>query len=559
MTFLPIVERELRIAARRKGTHWLRFLAALLVIVAVAILLVGSASSRSQARVGQTVFITVSIMAFGFCLVAGIFLTADCLCSERREGTLGLLFLTDLKGYDVVLGKLVANSVVSVYAVLAIIPMLGLPLLMGGVTFAEFARMTLVLFLTLLLSLSSGLLASAVCRDTRTAVAASFCVMLGLTGGLYLLAFAVSTPAMMRAPWILLPSPLAAFVNSNSAWYDLRTGYIQYWISVLLIAGMALVQLFVTSILLPHSWQHSWQDKEVVPKSPSEQTKGRLRRRVPLLANPFEWLVSRERLLGGPGMAVFIGLFAVWLCLSVAVWFESSRKAPPWFIAAFGVAFGLHLIVKGLLAMEACRRLSSDRRSGALELMLATSLSPQAIIVGQWRALKRQFAWPIAGLVMVNLAMAGMVMFGGHHLDMSSDVAVMFCLFFLGGVFLLWVDFHAIGWVGMWMGLRGLRHHHATLNALGHVMLPPWVAVFLFIMLAVNSGPSRGTVMLCWAIWIGLSVTSAQVAVARRKHDLLHQFRRLAAGDRRNNYVEAVSQWNPGWKSAPDTPVSRAR
>src|SRR5690349_4841562 len=148
MTLLPIVERELRTAARRKGTHWLRFVAALLVILAVGILLVGSGSSRSQAQVGQMVFTAVSVMAFAFCLVAGVFLTADCLCSERREGTLGLLFLTDLKGYDVVLGKLVANSVVSVYAVLAIIPMLGLPLLMGGVTFAEFTRMTLSLFLT---------------------------------------------------------------------------------------------------------------------------------------------------------------------------------------------------------------------------------------------------------------------------------------------------------------------------------------------------------------------------------------------------------------------------
>ena len=45
-----------------------------------------------------------------YCLLSGVWFTADCLSEEKREGTLGLLFLTDLKGYDVVLGKLVATS-----------------------------------------------------------------------------------------------------------------------------------------------------------------------------------------------------------------------------------------------------------------------------------------------------------------------------------------------------------------------------------------------------------------------------------------------------------------
>ena len=44
-----------------------------------------------------------------YCLLSGVWFTADCLSEEKREGTLGLLFLTDLKGYDVVFGKLVAT------------------------------------------------------------------------------------------------------------------------------------------------------------------------------------------------------------------------------------------------------------------------------------------------------------------------------------------------------------------------------------------------------------------------------------------------------------------
>jgi hypothetical protein len=80
------------------------------------------------------VFWFVSVLAFIWCLFEGPRNTADALSEEKREGTLGLLFLTDLKGYDVVLGKLLATSLTSFYGVLAIVPPLSIPLLLGGVT-----------------------------------------------------------------------------------------------------------------------------------------------------------------------------------------------------------------------------------------------------------------------------------------------------------------------------------------------------------------------------------------------------------------------------------------
>jgi hypothetical protein len=73
------------------------------------------------------------------CRPAGLFAswpllgTADCISSEKREGTLGLLFLTDLKGYSVILGKMLATSLNSFYALTAIFPVLAIPLLLGGI------------------------------------------------------------------------------------------------------------------------------------------------------------------------------------------------------------------------------------------------------------------------------------------------------------------------------------------------------------------------------------------------------------------------------------------
>ena len=164
MTFLPIVERELRVVARRPGTYWTRWFAALGMML-VWLLLAAANRRMPAAELSQLLFVSFGVLALGFCLLAGIFLTADCLSEEKREGTLGLLFLTDLRGYDVVLGKLIATSVHSVYGLLAIFPVLALPLMMGGVTGGEFWRVVLVLVATLFLSLSLGMAASAATRE----------------------------------------------------------------------------------------------------------------------------------------------------------------------------------------------------------------------------------------------------------------------------------------------------------------------------------------------------------------------------------------------------------
>src|SRR6266404_3698107 len=161
MTFLPIVERELRAAARRKSTYRIRSWTALLAIVISSFSLIFLLLARGRGGLGNPLFTYLTGYAFGLCLLAGIFLTADCLSEEKREGTLGLLFLTDLHGYDVVLGKLVAMLVSALYGLLALLPITALPLLLGGVTVDEFWRTALALVNALFVSLAGGIWVSA--------------------------------------------------------------------------------------------------------------------------------------------------------------------------------------------------------------------------------------------------------------------------------------------------------------------------------------------------------------------------------------------------------------
>ncbi|MCX6925574.1 MAG: ABC transporter permease, partial [Verrucomicrobia bacterium] len=101
MTFLPIVARELRVASRRPGTYWVRSGAGLaIIIIGTWFFLMYSGLASQEIAMGLFMILTGSALLYS--VLSGMWFTADCLSEEKREGTLGLLFLTDLKGYDVV-------------------------------------------------------------------------------------------------------------------------------------------------------------------------------------------------------------------------------------------------------------------------------------------------------------------------------------------------------------------------------------------------------------------------------------------------------------------------
>ena len=203
-------------AARRAGTYWLRCFAA---AAALALGCVAFQWSKyvSPAQMGLHILTALSILTFGFSLFAGVFMTADCLAEEKREGTLGLLFLTDLKAYDVVLGKLAATSLHAVFGLMAIVPVLGLPLLMGGVTGREFARLLLAFGSTLFFSLTLGMLISAHSRESRQAFTRGI-LWIAVFAGLFPLLewLAIVWVRSLPHDFLFWPSPACAHGSARS-------------------------------------------------------------------------------------------------------------------------------------------------------------------------------------------------------------------------------------------------------------------------------------------------------------------------------------------------------
>ncbi|MDB6065086.1 MAG: hypothetical protein JWR26_1294 [Pedosphaera sp.] len=460
MTFLPIVERELRLAARLTTTYRNRMIVAgVVTLVAILMLLIGIMGSVPS-RVGAGMFGTLASMAMVFCLFEGVRKTADCISEEKREGTLGLLFLTDLRGYDIVLGKLAAMSLASVYGLLAIMPVLALPLLVGGVTAGEFWRMALALTNILFFSLCAGIWASWWSREEREARGRTILVI----------ALVVGIPLFMGAMGanVLSVSPAYAFHLAFASAYGRAPE--AFWESIGITQGLCWFLLAWSAYAVPGCWQEnpgvvqsagSWLSRERLRYG--EVTQRAARRTKMLDINPIFWLAARDR-----SQRLSLLLYLGVLSLAFVIVTISFKLL---FLPSFIVfALVMNLLLKMRVASQACHCLAEARRNNALELMLSTPLTVDEIIKGQFSALKHIFLAPIITIVSIEtiVIVGGFAAFGDMDMTLST-------MFYVIPIYLCiaMMDMAAVSWMGMCYGLSSKKESQAVTKTIFVVLILP--------------------------------------------------------------------------------------
>ncbi|HUL51340.1 MAG TPA: ABC transporter permease subunit [Candidatus Nitrosotalea sp.] len=531
MTFLPIVDRELRIAARRPATYRLRFGVALAVMLLGFVVLVIAPSSTPAHRLSWNIFVTEGVVALLFCLFSGVFLTADCLSIEKREGTLGLLFLTDLNGFDVVLGKLAATSLHCIYALLAALPMLGLPLLVGGVSGGEFTRLILVVLTTLFISLSTGLCVSALGQDARRTMLLTLGILVLLAGvfpALGTLAEAISNKGTAATQWFLW-SPVYTLIISFDSTYRTASGL--FWKSVSIHWLLCLSLFALAAILLPRTWQQRGSLSKQGTGSGGRSLR-RFQPRRERMLNPVGWYFERDRVARVVAWWIIGPAGILWLGFFIGSLIPSAGARPQEFFAiSIYVGFAVHQLFKLVVAIEASRQMCEDRRNGAIELMLVSPLPHQMIVTAQWKALRRNLWKPMMIALLINVLFIVSFIFP-NPLHLNKQDRMTFLVVFVTGIILLILDFHALAWVGMWAGARGARHHRAVLAALGRIMLPPWIGILCFILIGVaGRGISDSTGRALIVLWLLFGVGVSFILGVTAKGQLLRDFRRLINGD----------------------------
>jgi hypothetical protein len=517
MSVLPIVDRELRVAARRRSAFWVRVLAATGAVAIGGAQLWVESDWRAAAGMGREIFETLSRLAFGFSLVAGPVLTADVLSEEKREGTLGLLFLTDLRALDIVLGKLVAASVTALFALLAVLPVLALSLLLGGVSFAEFGRMTLALGNTLWFSLTAGMAMSALCVQGRSAFALAGLAIF-LTAGVPWLYRGLSTGAATGlTPVLGALGPTAAVFGASATatggdaaayWRALGGAHALGWgflVAAAWLTGRAWREL--TALRLSARWEARWFELLLGKRSERRALRERL-----LDRNPMLWLGSRLRLKRTLLWGVFSVLLVAWLLARLVA-------GPQWWSPGMIllVATFFQFPLKWLVASEAAYRFAEDRRSGALELLLTTGLGERDLVRGQMLAIRRLFEVPVALVLAVETVL---LLGAGSSATYEAEWGLAAVVMFLT----VW-DLHALAWTGMWYSVAGRRPQYASLRALYRVLGVPWMC-FLGILFII--GVWNWTLVI--GLWVGICALSNRLAYTTARRGLAAHFRSAAAG-----------------------------
>jgi ABC-type transport system involved in multi-copper enzyme maturation permease subunit len=541
MTFLPVVVRELIVKARQPSTYRTRAGTAA-IMVAMFVLVLFISNGVSQRVVGQRLLNACGMLALAFTMISGLFLTADCISSEKRDGTIGLLFLTDLKPYDVLFGKLAGSCLNAVFGLLAVFPVLALPILVGGVTGSEFARLLLAFAVVAFFSLSIGLLASVVSREAKDAlaraIAAMFVFSVLMPALWWLIALAtqkgtMGMPADNAFNFLLWPCPVYTYLKAFAASYATRSGWIAYWSSVLMLVGISIASLVSATLLLPRVW-HS---ETATPLSKLRDClkifagKGARSTRSIDGTNPIFSLCmhdTRTRRHVRTALVILLPIWIGFLVLSVT----RNTGNEPLFCGAFFTAFAAHLVTKTFIALEASRRFAEDRQSGAMELLLVTPIEIKEMLKGQLAAVKRQFRGVLVVLCAMNAVMMFCVVYFSKRLHTENDEAMTgFGVVFFGGIFALMLDFPALAWLAMWRAIASRKHHYAVMITILQVLAPGWLLIFFFV-IAESRFAHHGPTFV-FGIWFTAGALVSIINIALSRKNVTTRFRTIAVASTR--------------------------
>jgi len=421
-------------------------------------------------------------------------LTAGVLAEERRNQTLGLLFLSGLGRGEVFASKFLSAALIAFTDLLALFPMLALPFLIGGVPYELFLATICALPTLMLFALAVSLLGSVLSQDDGTAVVlaavvgAALCI---LTPAIYLAQTHFSLGATSSLWWLRL-SPA---YGPKLVWRGFRSGFgaeavAEFWLNLGVTVAWSALCLGAASTALSLLWRErevkrgsaGWRGRwhDLVHGTARER---RRLRRVWLEVNPFVWLAARDRQPAALAWAVVGGGVLLWL-VCWAAWPAHWPSVSNFFITATLLNSALGWMIR----QEAARSIAAPRRDGTYELMLTTPLQTTDVVWGELEALRWHFQ-PLLRVVLgleVVMLLAGLVVRGWS----GPALAVYFMLW----LFLLyWARNLGRNWRGvllvMWISLNCGRPAHAVWRGSG---LNSWSWMWiLFNLNSVSGGLSR--------------------------------------------------------------------
>jgi ABC-type transport system involved in multi-copper enzyme maturation permease subunit len=408
----PIFLREVLTVPRRGGHYATRaaYLGSLWVIAMTAWLATlgwsRPATLGETARFGPLLFQLLTFVQLALFLFFSALTSASAVAKEKDRRTFVLLLMTDLRNDEIVLGKVLGSLLPIAALQLATVPVLMMLLLLGGTGLDQVVQAVVIVAAT---TLAAGSLGGVVALwQERTFPALAFTVLF-LVFYLLVVRALGFLPAVVpglgeesvRAAQVWL-EPFLALWSAQEASTDARAAFrpayafalvMLGWSVLLNLYGMARLRVWNPSgePIMQRERPGEAQDKERDLAEVAAGGAGAKRASVHAApgsvrhvdGNPILWREVFTRAYGRRPALVKLayGFVLAMICYS-ALWPLVARGERGAFAAAYGL-LPVGVLSLLLVTAQATTAITSERDSGALDLLLVTDLSPREFIFGK--------------------------------------------------------------------------------------------------------------------------------------------------------------------------------
>jgi ABC-type transport system involved in multi-copper enzyme maturation permease subunit len=357
-----------------------------------------SATLGDNAHFGLLVFQLLTLVQLALLVFFAALSGASSVTQEKDRRTFVLLLLTDLRNYEIVLGKLLGSLLQIGLLLAGMIPVLALLLLLGGVAPVQLLQAVVILAATALATGSLGVLIALWRDKTFQALALTvlflvlyFCLVraLGVLPGLSQ-RFMGSGPITQERvavwqqwldPFEALQTVLEPSAVQESSGIAPAYGYAAVMLLFsLLLNGWSIVRLRVWNPSgEPIMQREQPEELEEKDRALAHAAPGAVR---PVWHNPILWREIATRAYGRRPILVKLayGLVLVLICYYVLtpLWTMEGRE---WAAARGLVPVAILSLL--LISAQAVTAVTGERDSGALDLLLVTDLTPKEFIFGK--------------------------------------------------------------------------------------------------------------------------------------------------------------------------------
>lgn len=476
----PLIERELRAASRkpqlREARKW-----GTLACAAIAALFLIIGPSSGIADWGKN--LNLLLFWAGVIIVLQVpTYTVGLFAEDRRNQTLGLIFLCGISPMELFVSKTLGAALVSLSRLMIVYPFFSISFLGGGLSLDVFVATVTCLPVLMFFAFSVCVLASVLCREESTAM---FVAMLfsfltcATTPVIHIVGGAGANPSPLTDALLVLSPARPAYLAATR----LGSGTMgEFWMASAASLLWSALILSVAGILLSRIWQE--KPDAVTAGTPRARFRNWFRgdalwrksiSRRWNDTNPYVWLAMRDR--WPVTMAWIVVGVVMLLSLAASLAWPDGWICPASF---FLTATILNCSLTWISTFAAAKTIGDNRRSGGLELLLTTPLNPLDIVRGQLVALREQFrpvAWSVLVFEIVMLA-AGLV---AHSWTMGG-LAVYLIIW---SALMLWTADSMRTFRNdlpvFWDSLVCGRPAYVALRKSGFTVSPAWIGYMIFI------------------------------------------------------------------------------